>query len=448
MNPVWKKIALAAGLLAILACFCTLPLSLAWLVSVADSAGSESHDALYVGMVWCGVVLVLAASGYSLTVHAMRSQLERSSRALRLPPLWAFLWGLPLALVLGEWLRRADLAGLFFPPLFALAGGLPPLAALAWTVRQSPQVSWRQASVAAVLGATFAAALALFLEIILPGILFALVEGLFDLFRTSWEYLLDQLAGGEVSRALSSYGFIFALVEIALVAPLAEEFAKPLFCLPLIRHVETPRQAFLVGAAAGAGFAALENLLYTGFGVHYWGGVLILRTIGAGVHLMGSGWVALGWYRWNRRSAGGDASSPGFGFLDWLQLYGAAVAVHALWNGGSLLFAALIGANFFGNAPEVDVLGVANAGVLLALLLVLGSGAWLALPLVARRLPGLEPETGAASPEATAEMPPSSVLFLPSDLPVERVIAIWALLCLIIALPLGLATLILRGGLR
>ncbi len=421
MNRLWKQLALVGGLLLLLAGLPLLP-GCCLITAVGTAA-----DARAFGLVWLAVAAVTWGGGLLLVYHASHSLQKCPSASLRLPPLWALGWGLLLVLVAGEVLRRVSLGVVFFPPLFLLAATLPPLAAVTWVVNGQPEgLTWRQFTVAFLCGATVSVGLALLLEIVLPALVLTLVAGLFELVRDAWEALVNALAGGEVARALSSRGFLFAMIELAVVAPLAEEFAKPLIVLPLIRQARHPRQAFLIGAVAGAGFAALENLLYTGFGVNVWGGVLAVRALGAAVHPLGAGLVALGWYSVLRPDAGRIANPP-----HWLSRFGLAVGVHALWNGGIVLLVALVGANFCGpSPPEVDVLGVTLAGVLLALLAAVGAAAWVGMRAVTRVLG-----------ETPVEHVPAT-----GPLAMDRAIAVWAVVCLIAALSIGLAVLRVFGG--
>ena len=427
-----------------------LPGGLIWMALVFDDITSHGSDGLYFGMVWLSLWVICLGGGWALFYNANRSLNGKVSPRLRLPPFWMLAWGLLVVLVLGETLRRTAVASLFFPPVFLIAGALPPLAVLAWTMHgANGELTWRRFSVAFILGATVSVGLAIALEILLSAVFLALVEGLFELARGTWQELVEALAGGEAARALSSYGYIFAMLELALIAPLAEEFAKPLITIPLLKNAGSPRGAFWVGAAAGAGFAALENLLYTGFGVQLWGGVFVLRAVGAAIHPLCSGLVALGWYLSLKGSGdqvsvtqgefGSGGPNPNAQPLRWASLFGAAVGIHALWNGGSVTLATLVGAQFFGeNPPEVKVLGLTIVGVLLALLAALGAAAWVGMRAFAQNLPG----EGTAEPEGTTPSHPLPPMFLASD----RAIAIWAAICLIVALPLGLAALVLLRG--
>jgi RsiW-degrading membrane proteinase PrsW (M82 family) len=409
----WKQVAQGIGCLLALPGLAFSLGGLGWLCLLTSDPALGSA----VGIAWLSLELVTLISGSVLLYHVGGASRGVSSKPLRLLPPWVFAWGLLWVVVAGELFRRGgSLDALFFPPVFVLAAALPPLAAMAWAMPPGEGragLTWRQFTVLFVAGATVCAGAALFLEIAMTGLVLTLVQGLFPLAQEAGEALLKELAGNEVSRTLASQGFVLALVQLAVVAPLVEELVKPLAGLPLIRRASGPRQAFLVGAAAGAGFATLENVLYAGAGIRAWGGIVIMRALGAAVHPLGAGLVAVGWYEF--------FAGRGRRFL---PKFGMALGVHALWNGGLVLFLALAEADFFGaSPPRVEVLGLAELGVLLALLAVLGAGAWFGL----RAAPGswgrgfLVPTT-------------------------DRALAIWAVVCLAAALSIGLAALNVLGG--
>ena len=153
------------------------------------------------------------------------------------------------------------------------------------------------------------------------------------------ENLFEALAGRDVATALTSGGFIYIFIQVALVAPLAEEFAKPLITLPLLKYAPK-REAFLLGAMAGAGFAALENMLYAGFGFYFWA-VFCWYAPRLCHPSLGAGLVALGW----RDLLNGEENAG----RNFIARFGLAVGMHALWNGGSLLVITLAGAEFLAN---------------------------------------------------------------------------------------------------
>jgi RsiW-degrading membrane proteinase PrsW (M82 family) len=307
-------------------------------------------------------------------------------------------------------------AGFFFPPILFLAAAIPPLLAVAWFMRERVEgFTWRRGSVAFVGGATVGVVIAVVLEILLPVVVLALVLGLGDVVSRNVERLLDALAGKNIASALASPGFIYVFVQVAIIAPLAEEFAKPLITLPLMRRL-SQREAFLTAAMAGAGFAALENVLYAGFGLYFWAGILLVRALGGAIHPLGAGLVGLGW----RDIMKGEPNA----WRNALARFGLAVGMHAVWNGGSLLLITLAGAQVFGKLPpEINVLGLSAAGTTLALLIVLGLVAlWLGRAIVQRTVPGAPEDTSAG------------IQFSISD----RAVAIWALACLVAIVPAGI----------
>jgi RsiW-degrading membrane proteinase PrsW (M82 family) len=309
-------------------------------------------------------------------------------------------------------------SGLLFPPILMIAAALPPLLAVSWFTRQNVGgLTWRRASVAFAGGATVGVLAAIILEILFPVIFLALVFNLADIVVESTEELFKALAGKDIASVITGPGFIYIFIQVVIIAPLAEELAKPLVVLPLVGRLSR-RDAFLVGAMAGAGFAALENILYAGFGFYFWAGILVVRALGGAIHPLGSGLVALGWRDVLRNEPRA--------WLNWFACFGLAVGMHALWNGGSLLVITLAGAQFFGELPpEIDVLGLSAAGTTLALLMILGLIAlWLGRSIAQR-----------TEFPSTSENEPVITDFTLSD----KSVAIWALICLVAIVPAGIA---------
>lgn len=266
-------------------------------------------------------------------------------------------------------------------------------------------------------GATVSVFIAILLEILLPVIVLSLVFNLADTLSDQINDLFRALSNADVAEALTNPGFIYLFVQIAVIAPLAEEIAKPLVTLPLLKKLNK-LEAFWVGALAGAGFAALENVIYAASGFAIWAGILFVRALGGALHPLGSGLVAQGW----RDVLRGEKDAG----VNWLKRFGIAVAVHAAWNGGSLLVITLGGARFFGELPpEIDLLGLSAAGTTLAFLVILGITALWIGRAYGYNKPILAVE-GEESPVAR---------FAPSD----RAVALWAVACLIALVPAGIA---------
>jgi hypothetical protein len=364
-------------------------------------------------------LLAGVAGGGLVTLSTVRSLAKRPAGPFRLPPTWALAGGFVLALAAGLGFWRIDLSRPFLMPLFAAAAGaLAPLAVIGWLAgRQEGRVNTRQGWVALGLGSTASTSLAYVLNLLVPAAVLYLVFGLADTMLPLAEDLLDALQFGPLTEELLSPWFLVALIELALVAPLVEELVKPLPLLPLLKRLDSPRQALLVGALAGAGFAAVENLLYAAAFGSGWGGVLAMRAMGAALHPFGAGLMAVAWWRVLRQEPGGATG--------WVRTYGLAAGVHALWNGTCVLATTLAHTWFQG--WEVDLLGVTDGAVMLALLAAQGIGLLVALRAVARRL------------EPTSEREEESAA--PAALPAERTIALWGVACLVTLVPVGLGVL-------
>jgi RsiW-degrading membrane proteinase PrsW (M82 family) len=362
------------------------------------------------------VPLVAGLGGGGLVAFfALRSMMQTRAGAFRLPPTWALGGGFVLALAAGLGLWQADISEAFLVPIFAaLAALLAPLGAVGWAMgRQPGGINARRGWVSLGLGATASTSLAYVFNTLLPAAILFLVFGLADRVFPLVEDLLDTLSFGPLTEELLSPWFLAALVEIAVIAPLVEELVKPLALLPLLKRVDSARDALLLGMLAGTGFAAVENLLYAAFSGSAWGGVLAVRAMGAALHPFGAGLMAVAWWGVLRREPSAAAA--------WARNYGLAAGAHALWNGTCVVAVTVAGAWFQG--WEVDLLGVSDAAVLVALLAAEGIGLLVAL----RALPRwLAPDVEEAPLLA---------------LPTERTLAVWGLACLVVLLPVGLGVL-------
>ncbi len=414
----WAKVLVVIwGTLALLP---VLPLFLGGCCAILPMASYSEPETRAFGLGIAAIMVVGSVCGATMIVQGSTALAGRPSRQLRPPHLWILLGSFVAAMVVGLGLWQMEGLDLLFAPWFIIAAAaLPPLAAVAWAVDNRPGwLTWRRAGVAFSAGITVSVPLAIFLEILVP---YAILGPLLDLGEPVLDAvgdLIDLLAGGQVARALTSPGFLVALVELAVVAPLVEEFVKSLVVLPLLRGLESRRDAFLLGAVAGAGFAALENVIYALFGGRYWGTILTVRALGAAMHPLGTGLAAVAWHALLNRGSGTDRK--------WIGGFGLAVIQHAVWNGGLALWIALSGAAFFGPKPwEANVLGVSIAVGVLALLALEGVALWIVLRAFSRRL------GSTAAVEA----------LVPEGIPTERTIALWAVVCLVVLLPVGLAVL-------
>lgn len=145
------------------------------------------------------------------------------------------------------------------------------------------------------------------------------------------------------------------LVLATVTAPLAEEFTKGLIFLVLIftPHLDNETDGLIYGAAAGLGFAAVENVLYfmavAAAGPEVFFATVIVRTLfSALVHTISTALLGytIGYIRHRR-------------LLPWLwalPLLGFALAVinHAFWN----LMATISGSQFLSEEMTTGALGL------------------------------------------------------------------------------------------
>ncbi len=444
MNPLessiplgLKRIIQAIGFIVLLLGLPTA-LNLLCLVPLLTFNSYGRGDVIY-GVVSLMLVLLTVGAGGMAYLHARRSLHNKPSKPLQFPPLF-LLVGLFIPLILlGIAFREAEFgASLFFPPVLVVCALLPPLWSVAWMIPRAAapaapdeakesqaaediqavsSLTWRRGLFSFTGGATVSFFIAFVLEILLPVIVLSLVADLMPAISDSMRSILRDLSNADVAAALTDPHFIYLFVQIAIIAPLAEEIAKPLVTLPLLRHLGK-REAFWVGALAGAGFATLENIVYATMGFTIWAGILLVRALGGALHPFGSGLVAQGW--WSALRGEKDAAR------NWWKRFGIAFAIHAAWNGGSLLVITLGGASFFGELPPmIGLLGLSAAGITLAFLILLGLFAlWM----------------GRAYGYGKAILPVGEEISLEKKAtPSDQTLAVWALVCLIAIVPIGIA---------
>ncbi len=347
--------------------------------------------------------------------HGISSVANRGSRRLKLPPVYFFWIAFALVLGLGNILLNFHAAEDFlFPPLFLLGAALPTVAVVAWAARRLGwPVTWRQASLALVAGSTLSIFVAIFLETFLQVIAYFLIAPL--------EFIAyafgDVFSSGDfLSRLFLSPLVIVFLVATAITAPIPEEFAKAL-SLPLFgrRRIVDERHALMIGLASGAGFAILENMLYEGLYAQHngwsWGGVTLLRGIGAVLHPLGAALVAIGWFRMREG-----------GVIKLLKAYALAVGIHTLWNGGFEAFVYITGIGYYGSlGPSFNFYGTAVEVMLVAYLVGLSLGLWWLLRrIVSGMAQGIEPD------------------FTPAVIS-QRALAGWAFASALVIVPIGAA---------
>lgn len=282
--------------------------------------------------------------------------------------------------------------------LVVVAVGAPLTVFLLAAALADPAREQRSPWPSLILGATVVPAIVLLFHGAFVAIGYGLVAPVVEPISDLWEQLR---ADPDLFRTLTSGWALVLIIELAVVAPLAEELTKPLAAL--VRRPRTARDAFLFGAAAGTGFAMIENVMYSSgwfFGsLDGWLPVAVIRMLGAGLHAFGAGLVAWGIFQIR-------TGQPGRWRRFWLSLW-AALTAHGLWNGSVAVAVALAAARETGGLRgryDAYSWGV----VLLVLLAVLGVVVTAALLLAAHRIGRNEnplraiPIDDARSPQAVA----------------------------------------------
>jgi RsiW-degrading membrane proteinase PrsW (M82 family) len=255
----------------------------------------------------------------------------------------------------------AGRAGVELGGLVVAAAGGPLTIFLVVQAVADPDRKGRSPWVSFFLGATLVPFLVILLHGLFYGIGFVLVEPLF----AAGIELFDELkADPGYVEVLTSFWAYLLIVELAVVAPLAEETTKPLGSV--IRRPTTARDAFVFGAAAGTGFAVVENILYASgwfLSFDFWLPVSVIRILGSALHPFGAALVSWAVFRLR---AGDSGRWAGLALA-----YGLAFAAHALWNGTIAVTQVLYaGRSELGSALSDDA--VAWGIGLLSLLTVLG----------------------------------------------------------------------------
>ena len=314
-------------------------------------------------------------------------------------PRWGWwLLALVIALAVGQIALSAGLDWLAALAHVA-AGMLPAFLILALALgsarRGGGQVGARPTVGSLAWGGLGGVGLALTIEMILVlGLL--IIAGIYlslarpDSLRQLQEWAMEMQRSGGVPDlgelaplARSPWVWMGVLGFGCVLVPLIEEGAKGL-ALPLVRLTGrrlTRLDGFILGVAAGAGFALFESTanasLALGAGTAWWA-LMLLRVGSTAMHCLATGLVGLGWEaglterRWGR--------GAGLGL--------AAVALHAAWN-FSALGASLVALGVAGSSSSlVSALGGLVSLALIGLLGLLYLTAIIAPAVIPRRLTG------------------------------------------------------------
>lgn len=333
-------------------------------------------------VLFTAMVVLALVPGVLLVYHLISASMGEGSGAFRAPVALVAVAAFVVVLGLGHVNMEKDSpVALQMPPLHILAGALPGVAYVALAARGGwargvpvRGVSWRQVGLAIAVSTGVATMIAIYVESI--GALYAVAlllvhNGAFATAENS-DDVFNAIADANLILT-NNEQFVAGFVTAAVLAPLSEEFGKSLAVRFTMPRAATRAQVFLLGAAAGAGFGMLESQLYGLDGISEdladWWQIMLLRGGSTSLHVICSGLAGLAWWYW----------SIGRKHRVALALFGAAVAIHAGWNG----FFTVLDSRIFGldGLEDRTTEIIAYAVVAVASVTMI-----LAIPLIARRL--------------------------------------------------------------
>jgi RsiW-degrading membrane proteinase PrsW (M82 family) len=341
LRPPRDTYRFTVGIVATVLVSLTLLVGLLLLLSFAGlSIVGATDDLAIASLLGLGTVLALGGGGVGL-YFSIRAIMGKGSAPVRLPPYWV-----PLALtaaILGVGIIQHDAGlpqapALLEVPLLLLAGIMPAVATFTFTAqRLGFPTTWRRVWLSYLSGTFLATLLALILEGIASNLLAS---------------FLQTDTGSLVTNANDTNQLIAEVLLAAVVAPIVEEGFKPVGPLVIIGRLRSPAEAFLVGMAAGIGFAILETTGYIGsYGGADWVIVAVERIGASLIHGVGAGMATMGWYYLFRGRGVPGRFAKGFGGLAY------AVAQHAIFNASSYLQALPGSFGDFLNTP-ISLLGL------------------------------------------------------------------------------------------
>lgn len=340
--------------------------------------------ALGVAAIGMGLGAALIWAGWSAVNAA-------TSGPFRLGRWWMWLAALVVVLAAGQGaLLTADLAGPLLPLLQVAAAVLPPFLFLALTLNgagvRATGVTARRALSSMAWGGLLSAGLSVVIELGMVGAALAkllIALQLFDPARALalWTWIQDAaLTAGPADPAQLADLVptpVFALGVLGLLGvagPLVEELIKGAAVPLIVAAGGRPGRlsGFLLGVAAGTGFALAEGIINGSLALRLdglWAGLMIFRGTAAAMHALASGLMGLGWQ---------------IALIERQRLKGiglglAAFGLHGAWN----ISVGIIGLNSMriveaGSAAALARLGVSSILALflmfLAMAVVVGIG--------------------------------------------------------------------------
>jgi hypothetical protein len=348
-----------------------------------------------VATVALALILWGAAYGLALVWTGWRGLSGKPGHDFSLPAWGWWLLAIVIILIAGQLALSAGV--MFLAPFFHIAAGvLPPLLFLALATGQSRRQGTAVAARPTVgslgwggtggtwIGITLEG-IALFVAMVAVGLWLAATNP--DLIARLREWAAEvQAAGqpgnlGKLTPLITSPFVVLAiLLGIGVVVPFIEETGKAL-AVPLVALTGrklTRMDGFLLGVAAGAGFAIFEGVLNGALALGApaaWGALMFVRGGTAAIHCLASGLAGLAW----------QALLTGREWARGLLLAMLAIALHGTWNflAGAQTFLSLRATGEVGLADSVmRSLSVLPLVLILGLMGLVALGAMFGLALI------------------------------------------------------------------
>ncbi len=327
--------------------------------------GVLNGQGLMLGVLALSLASVAPALGLLAAWHAGRGLADRPAAPFRLPAWGWLLLALVVVLAGGQALFNlgAEPAVALSHILTAILASLLMLAIPVGAARRRGWAISRRAGVGSLAwGALGGVGLAGIIEVILvAGIVIAAILVL-NAINPTWVEDAARVfqgaggAGGETLDALapllkSPVVLAGGLLLVAVLIPAIEEFVKSL-AVPLVYasgRTLTRLDAFLLGAAAGAGFTLIEGITNGAMALIQpsgWAIAMAARSGVAVIHVLASALAGLGWQTGLVQRRWGKA----------LALFGVSILLHGIWNGGAVTVAWL-GLGVSSRPPNATAMG-------------------------------------------------------------------------------------------
>lgn len=294
-----------------------------------------------------------------------------TSGPFRLGRWWMWLVALVVVLATGQGaILMTDFVGLLLPLLQVAAAVLPPFLFFALTLdaagARSAGVTTRRALASMAWGGLLSAGLSVAVELGMVGAALAIMLMALQLLDPAralvlWTWIQDAALTAVPAGpprltdlvptpilALGVLGFL------GIAGPLVEELLKGMAVPLIVAAGGRPGRlsGFLLGAAAGTGFALAEGVINGSLALRLdglWAGLMIFRGTAAAMHILASGLMGLGWQ---------------IGLVERRRLKGiglglAAFGLHGAWN----MSVGVIGLNSLRVVEAGSAVALARIGV-------------------------------------------------------------------------------------